>query len=216
MTIRILIADDHGMVRAAFVKYLSQVGDFEVVGEAADGLAAVSLARQLQPDLVLMDIKMPRLNGIEAARQILKIHGGPKVVILSMQTDDSSVLQALDAGVSGYILKTGNLSELEKTIRAVSRGGTYFEQAVAGGALRTLMLSNESLAAARGHLTARQREVLQLIAEGHTTKEIARSLSLSPKTVETHRSEIAARLGARGVADLVRHAVRIGLVSVDD
>lgn len=213
-SIRLLVADDHGLVRGTIVDYLGHFADFEVVGQASDGKEAIALVKDKRPDVAMFDVAMPTLNGIEATRYALEVHPALKVVILSGYADDRYVVQALQAGAAGYILKACDIHDLERSIRTVARGETYLHPSVAGATLRRLLQGKDASAPAVD-LSARQREVLQLIAEGYTTKEIAHHLSLSPKTVETHRAETAARLGARGVADLVRHAIRIGLISLD-
>ena len=210
----VILADDHALVRAGLRALLSELAGLEVVGETGDGLEAVRLVRELKPDVALVDISMPGMNGLEAAACIAKEQPRTRVVILSMHGDDESVRRALMAGASGYILKHSDRAELEMALRAVSRGDTWLSPAV----------SKRLVAAFEGRrtpaefggpfdvLTPRQREVLQLIADGLSTKQIAARLGLSAKTVEVHRTELMERLGIHGVAGLVRYAIRVGLV----
>jgi len=212
--VRVLLADDHTLVRAGLRKLLELMPNFEVVGEAGDGLELLALADKLQPNLVLMDIAMPGLNGIEATARLLKTWPGIRVLILSMHQNEEYVRRALRNGAVAYLLKDAAPMELELALNAVLRGETYLSPAVSKGVVNdyVLRLRGEDLAA--DPLSPRQREVLQLIAEGQSSKEIARRLDLSVKTVDTHRSQLMRQLDIHEVAGLVRYAMRIGLVSL--
>ena len=211
--VRVLLADDHTLVRAGLRKLLEAIPDYVVVGEAGDGLALLELAQQLQPGLVLMDIAMPGLNGIEATARLVKSWPNIKVLILSMHQNEEYVRQALRQGAVAYLLKDAAPLELELALSAVMRGETYLSPAVSKGVVHDYVqrLRDEEQPATA--LSPRQREVLQLIAEGHSTKEIARRLELSVKTVDTHRSQLMRQLDIHEVAGLVRYAMRVGLVS---
>jgi DNA-binding NarL/FixJ family response regulator len=211
--IRIVLAEDHDLVRAGIRALLEPNPELEIVGEAANGSDAVALVEQVQPDVVLMDISMPVLNGLEATRQIVKLHPHPRVIVLSMYADKEFVREALIAGASGYVLKTADRRELELAILAVARGDAWLGSGIAHVVVEDVLERGEG--EAPDELTPRQREVLQLIAEGHTTKEIARRLHVSVKTVETHRAQIMERLEIRHVAGLVRYAIRRRIVSPD-
>lgn len=211
--VRVLLADDHTLVRAGLRKLLEASTDYVVVGEAGDGLALLELAQQLQPGLVLMDIAMPGLNGIEATARLVKSFPNIKVLILSMHQSEEYVRQALRHGAAAYLLKDAAPLELDLALSAVMRGETYLSPAVSKGVVHDYVqrLRDEDQPAAA--LSPRQREVLQLVAEGHSTKEIARRLDLSVKTVDTHRSQLMKQLDIHEVAGLVRYALRVGLVS---
>ncbi len=212
---RVLLADDHTLVRAGLRKLLESMPQVTVVGEADDGLALLALAAQLRPDLVLMDIAMAGLNGLEATARLLKAQPGIRVLILSMHQNEEYVRQALRNGAMAYLLKDAAPVELELAIQAVQRGETYLSPAVSRGVLSDYVerLRGDPVPAVL--LTPRQREVLQLVAEGHSTKEIARRLDLSVKTVDTHRSQLMKQLDIHEVAGLVRYALRSGLISSD-
>lgn len=210
---RIVLADDHALVRQGIRSLLTSIADFEVVGEAADGREALRLIRALEPDVALLDISMPELNGLDAAARALREQPRLKVIVLSMHGAEPYVIEALRAGVTGYLLKHADLSELERAIRAVARGERYLAPAVSGRVIEHLLRSEPGEQPARGDaLSPRQREVLQLIAEGKSTREIAERLSLSPKTVETHRAQLMQRLAIFDIAGLTRYALRIGLI----
>jgi DNA-binding NarL/FixJ family response regulator len=210
--LRILLADDHRLVRAGLRSLIGLMKDVEVVAEAQDGREVLDLARAHHPDVVLMDISMSGMNGLEATLQLKKQHPRVRVMILSMHATEEYVLQALRAGASGYLLKDSAPLELELALQAVARGETYLSPPISRQVVEDYMQrvggEHEPLAV----LTARQREVLQLIAEGSSTKEIARRLKLSVKTVESHRQQLMQRLGIRDVAGLVRYAIRHGLI----
>ncbi|MEW6173927.1 MAG: response regulator transcription factor [Bacillota bacterium] len=213
---RIVIADDHKIVRDGLKALLSRVPGFEVVAEAEDGPAAVRLARELSPDVVVMDIGMSGLNGIEATRQVVAEAPSTKVVALSMHCDSRLVTGMLKAGAVGYLPKDCAFEELSSAIRAVTSGRTFLSPSVTGLVVKEFLsgsAGNESIAFSV--LTAREREVLQLLAEGKSTREIAAFLHISAKTVESHRQQIMRKLDIHSVASLTRFAVREGLVSLD-
>lgn len=209
--IRVLIADDHLLVRAGIRALLEQYPDVDVVAEASNGREALKLIRELKPNVVLMDIAMPELNGLEAIRQLAKESSETRSIILSMHSDEEHVWQALQAGAAGYLVKGGALAELELAIKAVARGHTYLSPGVSKPVIKEYLLRTGG-GTAEG-LTPRQREILQMIAEGKPTKQIALILNVSVKTIESHRSQLMKRLDAKDIATLVRHAVRLGLVS---
>ncbi len=215
-TVRVLLADDHTLVRAGLRKLLESIPAMEVVGEAGDGLALLELAERLRPDVVLMDIAMPGLNGLEATGRISRTWPEVRVLILSMHQNAEYVRQALRQGAAAYLLKDAAPLELELALAAVLRGETYLSPAVSKGVVSDYVQRLRSDEPAEDALTPRQREVLQLIAEGHSTKEIARRLDLSVKTVETHRTQLMRQLDIHEVAGLVRYAIRSGLVSVTE
>jgi DNA-binding NarL/FixJ family response regulator len=213
--IRVLLADDHTLVRAGLRGLLEGIAGIEVVGEAGDGNEAVRLSGELHPDVVLLDVGMPELNGLDAASRLLGRDATIRVLILSMHTSEEYVLRALRAGCAGYLLKRSAVSELEVAVRAVARGETYLSPAVSKQVVDDYVGRTGGSADPLEALTPRQREILQLVAEGHTSKEIAERLGLSFKTVEAHRAQIMERLGLDDVTGLVRFAVRVGLVIPD-
>lgn len=213
MNLRVLLADDHTLVRAGLRKLLESVPHLEVVGEASDGLELLALTATLRPNLVLMDISMPGLNGLETTARLRKEWPDTKVIILSMHQSEEYVRQALRQGASGYLLKDCAPTELEMAIRAVCRGETYLSPAVTKDVLSDYVQRLRDEAQPGDQLTPRQREVLQLVAEGLSTKEIARRLDLSVKTVDTHRSTLMKQLDIHEVTGLVRYALRTGLIS---
>lgn len=215
MRTRTLLADDHTLVRAGLRKLLEAMPEIEVIGEAADGLALLGMADQLQPHLVLMDIAMPGLNGLEATARLTRAQSQVKVIVLSMHQNEEYVRQALRNGASGYLLKDAAPMELDLAVRAVLRGETYLSPSVSRGVVSDYVQRLIADEKPGDGLTPRQREVLQLIAEGHSTKEIARRLDLSVKTVDTHRTQLMKQLDIHEVAGLVRYALRIGLISPD-
>ncbi len=212
--IRVLLADDHALVRAGMRSLLKAMAQVEVVGEAASGEEALELAARERPDVVLMDIAMKGMSGLEAAARLRERQPEVRVVILSMHAGEEYVLKALRAGAVGYLLKDAATGELELALRSVMRGESWFSPAVSRQVVEGYVqrVGGEPVADA---LTARQREVLKLVAGGKSTKEIAYALNLSVKTVETHRAQIMERLGIRDVAGLVRYALRTGLVPPD-
>jgi len=214
--VRVIVADDHELVRAGFRSLLKTIAGVEVAAEADDGLRVVELVRTHQPDLVLMDIAMHGLNGLEATSRIVKEFPKVRVIILSMHKSEEYVLQALRNGASGYLLKDASPSELELAIRTVSRGETYLTPAISRQVIDSYVRRLAPGESPSELLTPRQREILQLIAEGLTTKAIADRLRVSVKTVETHRSQLMERLNIHDVPGLVRYAIRIGLVRAED
>ncbi|NJM12903.1 MAG: response regulator transcription factor [Synechococcaceae cyanobacterium SM1_2_3] len=213
--IKVLLADDHTLVRAGLRSLIDGFEGFCVVAETGDGREAVRLTRQLQPDIALLDISMPGLNGLDATALIARETPDARVVILSMHTAETYVLEALRAGAVGYVVKDAAVDEMERALRAVRKGERWLSPSV------SRHLLDEYLRLARGQpmvgsgmesLTLRQREILQLIAEGHSTREIADRLTISIKTVETHRAQIMDRLNIRDVAGLTRFALRAGLI----
>ena len=210
--VRVLVADDHALFRAGVRKLLQSFEGIQVVGEAADGHEALRLSGTERPDVLLMDIGMPGLNGVEAAARLTREGPRPRVVILSMHTGEDHVLRAIRAGAAGYLLKDASPAELEAAVRSVARGEIYLSPAISRYVVDDYVRRAGGDRSPLDRLTSRQREVLQLIAEGNTTKAIATRLGLSVKTVETHRAQLMERLEARDVATLVRLAIRVGLV----
>ena len=207
---KILVADDHNLVRAGLTALIARLPDMEIVGEAADGRQALRMVRDLTPDLVLMDIAMPGLNGLEAAERIHGIHPQTKIIILSMHANEEYVAQALKAGASGYLLKDAATAELEMALKSVSMGQFYLSPAISRQVVDNYLHGGPT---GIDVLTPRQREILQLIAEGKSTREIAETLHLSVKTVETHRAQLMERLDIHDVAGLIRYALKKGLIS---
>jgi DNA-binding NarL/FixJ family response regulator len=216
MGLRVLLAEDQRLMRSGLATMIGLQSDMEVVGEADNGRIAVELVQKLAPDVVLMDITMPELNGIDATQQIALLEAAPKVIILSLHADQRHVTDALKAGASGYVVKDSALDELVLAIRAVHKGRVYLSPQVSGGVLHDYRRSVPGSASPDfATLSAREREVLQLIAEGKSTKAIASTLYVSKKTIDTHRAHIMAKLHASSVAELVKHAIREGLTSAD-
>lgn len=215
MTKRVLIADDHGLVRAGLRMIVEQIDGFEVVAEAADGREAVALARRLEPDIVMIDLTMPLLNGLEAIPLIRRHVPAARVIVLSMHATEQHVAAALRAGAVGYVVKDAAVDELADALAAAVEGGFFVSRQVAAHVRNAFVApaGESGDGDGIGRLTQRQREVLQLIAEGHSTRDIARLLFISIKTVETHRAEIMRRLDIHDVAGLTRLAIRSGLVS---
>ncbi len=213
--IRVLLADDHKLMRSGLRLLLQQSPDFTVVGEADDGREAVELFNSLQPDVVVMDVGMPRLNGVEAAAQIANAKPGAAIVMLSMHSDESYVLRALRAGARGYLLKDSAEADLGRAILAVKEGKSFFSPAVSKVLLEDYMrkLSRSGAEDSFDLLSPREREILQLVAEGNSSKEVANLLNLSVHTVETHRSNLMQKLHLRGMPELILYAVRKGLIS---
>lgn len=207
----LLLADDHALFREGLKSLIARFSGFEVIAETGDGLEALSLVRARCPDVAVLDIGLPGMNGLEVARQVASECPETRVVIVSAHADQEYVQQALRVGVSAYLAKDSTASELEVALKAVQRGATFLSPTIAGGLSQDYLRRLKD--APEAPLTARQREVLRFIAEGLNTKEIAFRLGLSAKTVETHRAEIMDRLQIRDVAGLTRYALRKGLVS---
>ena len=216
MSVRVLLVDDHRMMREGLRVLLAGAPDIEVVGEAADGRTALDLVRTLRPDVVVMDVGMPELNGVEATRRIRAENEGVKVIALSTHTDKSYVHHMLEAGACGYVLKISAHDELLRAVRAASLGRTYLSPEIAG-----VVVERSTHEHAGGEVTAystlgaREREVLQLVAEGKTSSETAEEMHISIKTVETHRRNIVQKLGLHGTAELTKYAIREGLTTLD-
>jgi DNA-binding NarL/FixJ family response regulator len=205
---RILLADDHLVVREGLKALLEREG-FRIVGEASDGLEAVARARELVPDVVVLDLTMPNLNGIGAAQEIVHSNSRIKAVLLTMHTEDRYILDALRAGIQGYVLKSRAVAELVAAIREVSRGLVYLSPGISRAVVEGYLNKNET---PPQKLTPRERQVLQLIAEGRSTKEVASLLNISFKTAESHRTRIMAKLEIHATAGLVRYAIRLGII----
>lgn len=212
--ITIILADDHALVRAGIRALLANIPNVQVVGEAGTGEEVIALAEKIRPTLVLMDITMPGINGIESTQRLLERCPDIKVIILSMHLEQYYAVRVLQAGAKGYLLKGAREPELELAITSVARGETYLSPAVSKVIVEKVVnASAESNLLEQ--LTQRQREILQLIAEGMTSKEIALKLGVSAKTVKTHRSDMMSQLGIHDIAGLVRFAFQVGLVTVD-
>jgi DNA-binding NarL/FixJ family response regulator len=211
--IRVILADDHTLVRAGIRALLEKLSAVEVLGEASDGREALNLVRTHQPDVVLMDVAMPGLNGLEAAARMAKECPGVRIIMLSMHQNEEYVWRALKAGAAGYLLKKAATAELETALHRVVRGEIYFSREISTRLLN--QFPSQNMADRKSpieQLTVRQREVLQLIAEGQNTKEIADILNVSPKTVEYHRMKLMDCLNVHDVPGLVRFALRVGLI----
>ncbi len=232
MATNVILADDHKLVREGLKGLLEKQQGVKVVAEAEDGRTAVRLARKMQPDVIVMDVSMPELNGVDATRQIVAASRRPsgsktKVIALSMYSDKQLVAEMLRAGASGYLLKDCAFEELIDAVSTVMGNETYLSPAIAGVVVENYVRCCDSKTARDGStelaevrsafsvLSPREREVLQLVGEGNTTKQIARDLHLSPKTVDAHRRKLMEKLGLYGVADLTRYAVRQGLVALE-
>ncbi|HZL42633.1 MAG TPA: response regulator transcription factor [Verrucomicrobiae bacterium] len=213
--IRVLLADDHTVVRQGLTALLVAEGDIEIVGEAENGRQAVQLVKKLMPDVVVMDIAMPQLNGLEATRQITHSMPSTKVVILSSYSDDDYVQQLTEAGASGYLVKQTAANDLLKAIREAQKGNAFFSPSIAKRLrdhCREAFVSGQPGKPRTNHLTTREAEVLQLIAEGRANKQIAAELCISIKTVEKHRQQVMKKLGIHDVAGLTRHAIAKGII----
>lgn len=214
-TTKVVLADDHGLVRAGIRTLLERIENLAVIAETGDGRQVLRLVKEQEPDLVLLDIAMPTLNGLEVAARIAKDYPDTAVIMLSMHSNEEYVLQALRAGASGYLLKDAATAELEIAIRSVINGKTYLSPSISKTLVDEYLDKSVSPQSPLERLTARQREILQLVAEGYTTRQIADMLSVSVKTVETHRSAVMERAGLTSVQGLVRFAIRMGLISAD-
>ena len=218
--VKVILVDDHSLVRAGIRSLLLNIPGVEVIGEADNGREAIKLIDELNPDLVLLDIAMPELNGLEVVARISKEFSDTKVIILSMHTNEEYVVQALRSGACGYLLKDAAPNELEIAVNAVIRGETYLSPAISKHVVDNYLKRISNVSPDKDlspdiftQLTSRQREILQLIAEGNSTKEIANKLNVSIKTVETHRMQLMDRIGIHDVAGLVRYAIRVGIIT---
>lgn len=214
MLIRVLLADDHSVVRQGLRAWLERSGYVQVVGEAADGREAVAMVEKLDPDVVLMDIAMPMLNGIDATAQIMRRKPDTKVIILSMHADESYILRALGAGAKGYLLKESTEADVLPAVRSVRDGKPYFTPSIARVLLEDYMrmLKQNELQDSYDLLTEREREVLQLLAQGKSNKEAAQILDLSPHTIDSHRTNMMQKLNLHNTAEIVLYAVRKGII----
>jgi DNA-binding NarL/FixJ family response regulator len=216
--IHVILADDHAIVRAGIRALLEKAEDIQILGEAADGQQAIDMAEKLIPDVIVMDIMMPRLNGIQAAEKIRMMKIPSRVVLLSMYSDEALVYQALQSGIKGYVLKSSVTEELLWAVRAAARGETHLSGPISEIMVNNIInphppgTANDPLAS----LSPREKEIMKLIAEEHTSSEIAEMLFISEKTVEKHRASLMEKLQVRNLAGLVRLAVKFGLVRVDE
>lgn len=217
MSIKVIIADDHKIMRDGLKSMLEKQRDIEIIAETLDGRTTVELAMKLKPDVIIMDVSMPDMNGIEATRQIIKKSPKIKVIALSMHSDKQFILEMLNAGASGYLLKDCAFHELINAIHSVASNRSYLSPEIADVMIKEFkhVISKESLSAF-SLLTPRERQVLQLIAEGKTTKEIAYTLKVSTKTIETYRQQIMDKLDIHSIAGLTKYAVREGLTSIEE
>ena len=213
--IKVLLADDHTVVRQGLRALLAAEGDLEIVGEAENGRQAIQMVKQLRPDVAVIDIAMPVLNGLEATRQITRAHPATKVLILSSYSDDEYVQQLTEAGVAGYLVKQTAANDLLKAIREAHKGNAFFSPSIAKrlrDQCREAFVSGQPARKRAAGLTTREAEVLQLIAEGRANKQIAAELCISIKTVEKHRQQVMNKLGIHDVAGLTRHAIAKGII----
>jgi DNA-binding NarL/FixJ family response regulator len=215
-TIRVLLADDHSLMRDGIAALLNEVPGFKIVGEARDGLEAIQMIQTHQPNMILMDIGMTPMNGLDATARISKEYPEVRVVILSMHANEEYVLKALRAGAAGYLLKDTKKQELIDALNAVAAGKTFLSKEVSRHVIDDYVRSVESERTPLDQLTPRQRQILRLIAEGKTNKEIAQVLNVSIKTVDTHRTLLMQRLNIHDIAGLVRFAIKMGLVSISN
>ena len=213
MTIRVLVADDHRIFMEGLRSVLERAPDIEIVGLANDGVEAIELTLREKPDIVVMDIAMPRLSGIEAARRIRSGLPATRVLCLSMHAEEAFLVAAREAGASGYLLKECALEELTKAIHAIFANGSYFSPTIASALFHTCLAQKTQSGSSLVRLTSREREILQLLAERKSNKDIAAALNLSPYTVETHRRNLQEKLNLHSFAELILYAVRKGVIS---
>jgi two-component system response regulator NreC len=213
--IRVLLAEDHTIVRQGLRSLLDDEADIEIVGEAEDGQQAIELAQRLLPDVVLMDITMPVLNGLEATRQIKKSFPQVKVLVLTVHSTEEYIFQILRAGASGYVVKQAAVSELVQAIRTVYQGDSFLSPSISRQAIEEYGRRAEAMEDKYDRLTDREREVLQLIAEGRTNREIAQLLHVTVKTVEAHRAHVMDKLNLHSTAELTKYALRKGIINPD-
>lgn len=211
----VILADDHSLVRAGIRGLLEALGYVDVVAEAGDGRAALRLVKDHEPNILLLDIAMPSLNGLEVASKVSKDFPKTRVIMLSMHANEEYVLQALRSGASGYLLKDAAMDELRIAMDSVMKGKTYLSPSISRTLIDSYLDNSKAARSPLERLTARQREILQLVAEGNTTRQIAELLSVSVKTVETHRAQLMERLEIHDVPGLVRCAIRMGLIQAD-
>lgn len=208
---RVLLADDHLLVLEGFRRILE--GQYELVGTVEDGRALLEAAKRLQPDIVILDVSMPLLNGIDAAAQLKKISPSTKIIIVTMHADKEYIRSAFEAGASAYVLKRSAVDELDQAIRAAVAGHSYITPLITNDMLNIFLSTAPETSGGTHHLTMRQREVLQLLAEGRTAKEIANTLNISSRTVEFHKSQILTQLNLQTTADLIKYALTHGIMS---
>lgn len=213
MSIRVLLVDDHKILREALKGVLEREHDIVLVGEASDGAEAINLARTLQPDIVLMDIGMPVMGGIESARNLIAAHQGTKVIALSTFSDRRVVTQMLDAGARGYVVKSAGRDELLRAIRAVAHGRTYLCPESSAALVDSVLARKPAEQPGSERLGRREREVLKLLADGHTSPKIGETLHIATSTVEVHRRNIMRKLDLHSIAELTKYAIRNGLTS---
>jgi DNA-binding NarL/FixJ family response regulator len=214
--IRVLLADDHTILRAGLRALLGNLPALEIVGEASSGEEALVLIEALRPDVLLCDISMPGQSGLEVAERVARDFPATRTIILSMHSEKQYAVRALQAGAVGYLLKDAGIAELELALRATTSGGLYLSPAISKHIVSDYTQMHSVRTEDADPLTSRQREVLKLIAEGLTTKAIARRLDISPKTADTHRTQLMERLGIHDIAGLVRYAIKVGLVQTDE
>jgi two-component system response regulator NreC len=210
--IRVLLAEDHTIVRKGLLSILADQLDVEVVGEAENGREALRLTEQLHPDVVVMDIAMPLLNGLEATRQIKRYHPAVKIIVLTMHTDEEYVCRLLQAGASGYVVKQAAPAELLLAVHAALRGDLFLSPAITSPVIAQYLEQDGLIDSSYDTLTDREREVLQLLVEGYSNREIADTLTISIKTVQTHRSNLMTKLGIENLCDLVKYAIQRGIL----
>ena len=216
MKLRLLLVDDHKLFRDGLRSMIEPQRGMEIVGEARDGQSAVALAHELKPDVILMDVSMPELNGIEATRKIIADQPAAKIIMLSMHSDRRYVIEALRSGARGYLLKDSAFDEVVAAIRECISGKVYLSTQIANIVINDyISLAKSADASAYAVLSAREREVLQMFAEGKTTKEIAAQLQVSAKTIESHRKQVMDKLNLHSIAELTKYAIREGLTELD-